>query len=521
MDKKSTQVAVTTLIIVLFLSANGQAHHHEPFYSDLSGHWARGWIEILWSEGVTDGYQVQTYSPALGWHRVSRFYPDSNIRLDAWTVLAAKVFDLVPASSARAYWLDSGQEVSRWLAAAQTAGWVPHNSDWKQTVNRESATRFLMTALGLADYSLQLSEAAISQALSRYRDRHKISSLNRPYIAGATLLGIVEGYPDKTFRPTAAMTRAEGATMLARSALARVEAKPNPFFPDGDGIEDFTDFHLSSLRNRNISRWELFVEDHAQRRLWVTGTRYGRTPNHPAYVRWYGTDSSGKPLPPGEYFYRFSVWDRQGQEFSSVRKPLRIGWRRLDGWLEPTSVHGGDRLSVWGRTWGDANKVTGTIPALGLTFNLLKQSSGDPSEWRAQVVVPENAAPGLHTLYLEAQFNGANRRLPLSFFVLDRVWIEAWLHPPVLPAGSRLTITAETSANVQAVTAHLPDGSQLPLRRYQAGRWEGDWLVPLDTAEGLYQVLVVGQSPYGPRQVKLEFAVVGDVREELQTNLTD
>lgn len=516
---------MTVLLLLVWGAGPGlvHAHNHEPFYRDLSGHWARSWIEVLWEEGVTDGYQVLTYSPHLGWHRESRFRPDTNMRLDSWTTLAAKVFDLTPIPAERNHWLEGGQEVSGWLEAARQAGWLQSPVYWTDNVTRQVAIRFLVTALDLEPYSLGLSASQVSQALDRYRDRHKIDSSARRYVAAATILGIVEGYPDGTFRPQDYMTRAEAATMLARSALARVSAHPNPFSPDGDGIEDYTDFQLASLRNRNISRWELVVEDGGRRQVWATGTRYGRAPQHPDSVRWDGVDGGGSTLNPGDYFYHFSVWDRNGQQFSSVRKPISLVWRRLQGGLEPADLYPSDTLSVWASTWGDASRVTASVPGLNLTTTLQRERRGSattPDRWVGSIVIPHDAPPGPQSLTLKAQFGGAERTVNLTFHVRDRVWLQARLEPSITPAGGLVTVYAESSTNVTAVHAAFPDGSQLPLLSPLPGQWHRTWIVPVELDQGTYPVVVTAESPYGPRQVELWLTVAGDVREEVQTVLT-
>jgi len=52
------------------------------------------------------------------------------------------------------------------------------------------------------------------------------------YIADAAESGVVEGYPDKTFRPKGNITRAEGLAMIARFAKITQEVYSYQYFPD-------------------------------------------------------------------------------------------------------------------------------------------------------------------------------------------------------------------------------------------------------------------------------------------------
>ena len=52
------------------------------------------------------------------------------------------------------------------------------------------------------------------------------------FIADAASAGVVEGYPDKSFRPKGNITRAEGLAMIARFAKVTQEAYTFQFFPD-------------------------------------------------------------------------------------------------------------------------------------------------------------------------------------------------------------------------------------------------------------------------------------------------
>ena len=70
-----------------------------------------------------------------------------------------------------------------------------------------------------------------SSLVSTFRDV-KSSHWASGFIADAAATGVVEGYPDKTFRPKGNITRAEGLAMIARFAKVTQEAYSFQFFPD-------------------------------------------------------------------------------------------------------------------------------------------------------------------------------------------------------------------------------------------------------------------------------------------------
>ncbi|MFO7246129.1 MAG: S-layer homology domain-containing protein [Thermaerobacter sp.] len=508
------------LAAALLLETAGMAAAADPEpYPDMHGHWAEPYVEVLRTEGVTDGFRVQVQRP-YGRVWETRFRPNQNMLTDEWVVLAAKVFNLTPVPVTWTHRLDGGQEVSAWLAAASQAGW-PYGRT-KDPVTRAEAVDLLIEALGLTPYAQSLPSRRVDQILSVYTDEYRLAGRRRRQVAAATLLGIVEGYPDRTFRPTSYMTRAEGATMLARSALARVDAAPNPFYPDGDGYEDETVFTLTGLRNRNLSRWSLAVTTGAGFTLWSTGAGIGGIVALPPEVVWNGTRSDGSPVNPGEYFYQLSIWDTRNQRFDSVRKPLLVGVRRLEGGLSPVEADPGSTLSLWADTWGDAQEVRARLAGDGSTVLLAPSaSSSEPRRWTGSLPLPPDLAPGQHAVHLEASFGPVERTLTLLFTVRDVIHLDAWLEPASLPAGQSLSVWAETRGTVTAVTAFFADGSSVNLAPQGAGRWLGTYTVPVQTPPGPQRVLIRAEGPAGSRQVERWFEVTGDIRSRVQTLLVD
>lgn len=503
---------------LLAAAGSATAADAEP-YPDMRGHWAEGYVEILRDEGTTDGYPFWVQRP-YGRVRVIYFLPNQDILVDEWVVLGAKVFNLPTPQTAPSHRLNGGQEVGRWLAAADQAGW-PYGRK-KDPVTRVEAVDLLVEALDLTPYAQGLSRTRVDQILSVYRDQHRLAGRLRRQVAAATLLGIVEGYPDGTFRPDGRLTRAEGATILARSALARASAAPNPFYPDGDGYQDETVFTLTGLRNRNLSRWSLAVTTPGGSTIWSTGAGRGGTVHLPPEVAWDGIRTNGSPASPGEYFYQLSIWDRNNQRFDSVRKPLVIGVRRLEGGLSPLVVEAGEDLSVWADTWGGAQEVRAVLVGGDTaTWLAASASTAEPRRWTGSLPLPAGLPPGTHAVDLTAGFGPVTRTLTLLFTVEDPLGLEAWVDPTSLAAGQTLAVWAETRGTVTAVTATFADGSEIALEPQGGNRWRGSYTVPLDAPQGPQRVLIRAHGPGGTRQVERWFEVTGDIRGRVQTLLTD
>jgi 2',3'-cyclic-nucleotide 2'-phosphodiesterase (5'-nucleotidase family)/predicted extracellular nuclease len=84
----------------------------------------------------------------------------------------------------------------------------------------------LARALGLEASSNELS----------FRDASKIPAWSRSYVAQAVQLGIISGYEDGTFRPSAKMNRTEMTVMMVRALGLNVDPAAKPTFADAARI---------------------------------------------------------------------------------------------------------------------------------------------------------------------------------------------------------------------------------------------------------------------------------------------
>ena len=85
---------------------------------------------------------------------------------------------------------------------------------------------------------------------------------------------------------------------VGNQILGDVVLRPNPFTPNGDGINDelaidFSVFHVSQTRQAHVRIYEL-----SGRQIWTGGVR---VVGGAQQIRWNGTDMTGQIVPPGLY----------------------------------------------------------------------------------------------------------------------------------------------------------------------------------------------------------------------------
>jgi len=173
----------------------------EYVYPDTENHWAKDYIAELSEQGIFVGYED------------GNFRPDWDITREEIAVAMTRMLGLEDeAASAPATTFTDNDEISAWAKddvnkMVEIGVYTGYDDNYfrpHKIITREELSAVIIRMLG---------EDIVEGSMS-YIDRMTIGPWARDYVAKATALAIVEGYPDKTFKPRRAVTRAEAAKML-------------------------------------------------------------------------------------------------------------------------------------------------------------------------------------------------------------------------------------------------------------------------------------------------------------------
>jgi hypothetical protein len=321
----------------------------------------------------------------------------------------------------------------------------------------------LVRGLGLSGVAQAMSTSDVEFYLERFRDDNAVDSSVRREMAAAIRYGIIEGYPDHTLRPAAALRRSEAAAVVYRSCTYRVSVKPMAIIreePDAESI-DLIPF---ILKNRAVRHYSLTVGDRHHSAHW----NYARSsristplPHHP----WEGTSSAGRELQPGMYLVEGSAVDRKGNQFDAVPTAVYIFDPAISGTAAPASPDKGQQVTVEAWTQGGADAVTAScsgLPSTELSTSNPGRTNPQPrlnQHWTGRFEVPSEAAEGTHELKLRARFNIFGQQVFRESTVTLQVKPLLQLHARIVPNPAHslavVTLEARTSPTADSVEAQF------------------------------------------------------------------
>jgi gliding motility-associated-like protein len=85
------------------------------------------------------------------------------------------------------------------------------------------------------------------------------------------------------------------------ACLQKCSERPNPFTPNGDGINDFVQFTFPEIGIKNA---DIFIYNLVGP---ITKIYVGKGSSASIQARWYGTDDKGLAMPPGIYLYIIEI----------------------------------------------------------------------------------------------------------------------------------------------------------------------------------------------------------------------
>ncbi|NTW05890.1 MAG: S-layer homology domain-containing protein [Peptococcaceae bacterium] len=204
MKKFNRLVVCTAVSLLLLLSMGGLAFAQ---FSDVSGHWAETQISD-WSErGFIKGYQAGQFKPD-GEITRAEFITLVN-KSFAYTASSSKAFNDVSASD----WFAG--EVGKAVAAGYISGYADGTLKPNNKISRQEAAVVVAKILDLATSDLS--------SINRFSDLSSIPQWSRGSVSAVVSNGMMNGYPDQTYRPTKSITRAEAVSTLDRALKSKAE----------------------------------------------------------------------------------------------------------------------------------------------------------------------------------------------------------------------------------------------------------------------------------------------------------
>jgi len=167
--------------------------------SDIQGHWAEKFITELVASGAVGGYPDGT------------FKPDQTISRAEFATMLVKAFQL-PAKNGKVF-DDTANHWGREFIATAAAHGIVSGYSGTAFGPDDSITREQMAVMIAKAANLQASS---SQPMS-FKDQEQISSWAAEAVSASVSKGIINGYPDNTFRPRGSATRAEAVTVIVQT----------------------------------------------------------------------------------------------------------------------------------------------------------------------------------------------------------------------------------------------------------------------------------------------------------------
>jgi hypothetical protein len=169
----------------------------ETGLSDISGHWSEKNIERLVAMGAISGYPDGT------------FQPDNTITRAEFATVLVKAFKLAPETG-RVFADTAGHWAKEYIETAASHGIVngygaAFGPD--ELITREQIAVMTVKAAKLLPADEQLS----------FSDSGDISAWAKEAVTAVVQEGIMKGYPDNSFKPGAAATRAEAVTIVVNA----------------------------------------------------------------------------------------------------------------------------------------------------------------------------------------------------------------------------------------------------------------------------------------------------------------
>lgn len=201
MNRCGRQVGL--VVLLLFFLTMLITPEAEAFSDVTDQHWARSHIDYLTARGIVKGYGDGTFRPNKGVTRAEfavLLIKALNMEDSAWALEGSQqLFRDVPAK----YWAQNYIQLAWELGIV--GGYADGTFRPEQTIRRDEMVSMLVRALRFIGQDQNTVEFADAQAIPAWA---------RESVMLAARWGLVSGFEDGTFRPSAHVTRAQAAVFI-------------------------------------------------------------------------------------------------------------------------------------------------------------------------------------------------------------------------------------------------------------------------------------------------------------------
>lgn len=200
MKKKWRGIMTGILGISMLLGSLGSVSA-APVPKDIQGHWAQSQLQKWLDEGYLNGYQDGTVKP------------NKAITRGEYVALVNRLFGFTETTTISFKDLKSSNwayvEVAKAVKAGYIGGYENNTFRSNNALTRQEAAVIVAKVLDLNT----------SSTSTNFKDSAQIASWSRGAVSAAAAKKIINGYPDGTFGPKKALTRAEAVGIISNSVI--------------------------------------------------------------------------------------------------------------------------------------------------------------------------------------------------------------------------------------------------------------------------------------------------------------
>ncbi|MBM7615064.1 S-layer homology domain-containing protein [Alkaliphilus hydrothermalis] len=193
-------------------------------FTDMTNHWSKDSVGKL------------TYLEVIGGYSDGTFKPNQNIKVDEFIKLTVTAMGYKPEAGDK-YW------ATPYIQIAKDEKLIGEKefSDYKRPITRQEMAKIIVGALMTKEEAPSSHELALIR--SGIRDYLEVSDTHKDSVLIAYRMGLIGGYPDRTFKPTNKSTRGEASAIIVRFLDPNMR---KPAEPDMENVIILPDYHKNT-----------------------------------------------------------------------------------------------------------------------------------------------------------------------------------------------------------------------------------------------------------------------------------